>query len=59
MGRGHPDYICLSCGKAMRLAQTISRNGELPEVRTYDCNACGIVFTEGAGRAEWRESVSA
>jgi hypothetical protein len=47
--------ICLSCGKAMGLARTIPAIGAVPELRTYDCSACGIVFTEGAGPAEWRE----
>jgi hypothetical protein len=50
------DHICLSCGKAMRLARTIPGIGELPELRTYDCNACGVVFTESVAAAEWRES---
>jgi hypothetical protein len=59
MDREHPDHICLSCGKAMRLARTIPGIGELPELRTYDCKACGVVFTESVGRAEWRESVGA
>jgi hypothetical protein len=49
------DHICLSCGKAMRLALTIPGIGELPELHTYDCKACGVVFTESVGRAEWRE----
>jgi rubredoxin len=51
------DHICLSCGKAMRLARTTPGIGELPELRTYDCKGCGLVFTESVGRAEWRESV--
>jgi rubredoxin len=50
------DRICLSCGKAMRLARTISGIGEPPELRTYECKACGVVlFTESAGPAEWCE----
>jgi hypothetical protein len=53
-----PDRICLSCGKAMRLARTIPTIGAVPELRTYDCKACGVVFTESVGAAEWRESVS-
>jgi hypothetical protein len=59
MDREHikSDHICLSCGQAMHLARTIPV-GALPELRTYDCKACGVVFTESVGRAEWRESVS-
>jgi hypothetical protein len=58
MDREHiqSSHICLSCGKVMRLARTIPAIGAVPELRTYDCNACGIVFAEGAGPAEWRES---
>jgi DNA-directed RNA polymerase subunit RPC12/RpoP len=40
------DHICLSCGKAMRLTRTIPGIDELPELRTYVCTACGVVFTE-------------
>ena len=59
MDREHikSDCICLSCGKAMRLARTIPGIGGLTELRTYECKACGVVFTESAGPAEWRESV--
>jgi rubredoxin len=61
MDREHiqSDCICLSCGKTMRVARTIPGSGELPELRTYDCKACGVVFTESVGAAEWRESVGA
>jgi hypothetical protein len=41
-----PDHICLSCGQAMHLARTIPGSGGLTELRTYDCKACGVVFTE-------------
>jgi len=50
------DRICLSCGKAMRLARTIPAIGAVPELRTYYCVACGVVFTEGAGAPGGRES---
>ena len=50
------DRICLSCGKAMRLARTIPSIDGLPELRTYDCTACGIVCTECEGAREWHES---
>jgi hypothetical protein len=51
------DHICLSCGKAMRLAGTIPEVGESPELRNYECKACGVVFIESVERAAWRESV--
>jgi hypothetical protein len=54
-----PDHICLSCGQAMHLVRTFPKIGALPELRIYDCKACGVVFTESVGAAEWRESVGA
>jgi hypothetical protein len=54
--REHPDHMCLSCGKAMRLVRTIPVIGEPPDLRNYECKACGIVFTEAAGRAVWHET---
>jgi len=58
MDREHikSDHICLSCGKAMRLARTIPSIHGLPELRTYDCTACGMVFTESDRAPEWHES---
>jgi hypothetical protein len=41
----------------MHLVRTIPGVGELPELRTYDCEACGVVFTESVERVAWRESV--
>jgi len=40
----------------MRLARTSPEIGETPELRTYDCKACGVVFTESVGAPEWREN---
>jgi hypothetical protein len=51
-----PDRICLSCGKAMRLSRTIPAIGAVPELRTYDCVACGVEFTEGTGAPGWCEN---
>jgi hypothetical protein len=58
MDREHiqSDHICLSCGKPMRLSRTIPSIGELPELRTYDCTGCGVVFTENVAAEEWHES---
>jgi len=35
----------------MRLARTIPRLGGLPELRTYECRACGVTFTEAVDAA--------
>jgi hypothetical protein len=42
----------------MRLTRTVPAHDARPERRTYDCTACGVVFTESAGTAEWREGVA-
>jgi hypothetical protein len=38
---------CPSCGKAMTLVPTAPRLGGLPELRSFQCWACGNVHTEG------------
>jgi len=42
---------CPHCAKPMRLARTIPRLGGLPELRTYECRACGVTFTEAVDAA--------
>jgi hypothetical protein len=45
----------------MRLARTVPRLGGLPELRTYECRACSVTFTEAveAGHdAEAQRAVS-
>jgi transposase-like protein len=38
--------VCPKCARAMRLAKTTPRLGGLPELRTYQCKECVMVFTE-------------
>ncbi len=39
---------CLSCGKPMRFARSISRPIGLPEVQTFECRTCGLAVTAEA-----------
>ena len=39
----------------MRFVRSVPRLGALPELRTYECKACGVTYTEAAeasGNAE-------
>jgi hypothetical protein len=38
--------LCPSCGRPMRLKRAVPRLGALPELRTYDCAACGVTYTQ-------------
>jgi len=38
--------LCPNCGRPMRFCRAIPRLGALPELRTYDCKACGVSYTE-------------
>jgi hypothetical protein len=40
--------LCPNCNKPMMLARTWSRLGGLPEMHTYQCKSCNVVFTEVA-----------
>src|SRR5215813_9961836 len=52
--RSAPDYssprgqcapaspICPSCAQVMRLARMTSRFGDLPDLYTFECRACGV-----------------
>jgi hypothetical protein len=42
-GQLTPD--CVSCGKPMRFARTISRLDRSPELRTFQCAPCGLAVT--------------
>jgi len=48
--------LCPHCGQPMRLARTVPRLGGLPELRTYECRACGVSFTQAAEQAEDEET---
>ena len=51
--------LCPNCAKPMVSARTQPRFGEHPEMNTYECQRCSIVFAEvvtGAGSAPERAS---
>jgi hypothetical protein len=37
---------CPSCGQIMRLARITSRFGDLPDLYTFECRACGVSHIE-------------
>ena len=39
---------CPSCGQIMRLARITSRFGDLPDLYTFECRACGVSHIEPA-----------
>jgi len=39
---------CLCCGQIMRLARMTSRFGDLPDLYTFECRACGVSHIEPA-----------
>jgi hypothetical protein len=42
-----PEFpFCPNCAKPMELARTGPRLDALPEINTYECRRCRIVFTE-------------
>lgn len=43
----------------MKLARTWPRLGSLPELNTFQCKGCGIVFTEVSGGDPLPERVTA
>jgi hypothetical protein len=38
--------LCPSCGQTMRLARITSRFGDLPDLYTFECRACGVLRVE-------------
>ena len=60
MDRTSPELpLCPACAKLMVLARTWPRVGGLPEIHTFQCEPCNVVFTEvvtGAGSAPERAS---
>jgi hypothetical protein len=38
--------LCPSCAQTMRLARITSRFGDLPDVYTFECRACGVWHVE-------------
>jgi hypothetical protein len=39
---------CPACAQVMRLARIISRFGDLPDLYTFECRACGVSHIETA-----------
>jgi transposase-like protein len=37
---------CPNCGQSMKLARVTPRVGGLPELQSFECRPCGVVFTE-------------
>jgi ribosomal protein L37AE/L43A len=41
-----PDIpACPNCGEPMRLARTIPKLGDIPELKSWGCAGCGVHFT--------------
>jgi rubredoxin len=43
---------CPSCGALMRPVSTAAHAGQHVELRTYECKACGVLYTEAADADE-------
>jgi ribosomal protein L37AE/L43A len=46
---------CPSCGRPMHFARSVPRIGAQPELWTYECRVCGVMFTaawEARGRRD-------
>ena len=50
---------CPSCGRPMRFVNAVPRLGALPELQTFECKACGVMFTEAVERGGKSDSVRA
>jgi transposase-like protein len=44
--------LCPSCGQPMRFVRAMPRFAALPELRTYQCDACGETYTEAVEPGE-------
>ena len=38
--------LCPSCAQIMRIARITSRFGDLPDLYTFECRACGVSHVE-------------
>jgi hypothetical protein len=38
--------LCPMCARVMKLSRTMPRVGGLPELQTFECRPCAVVFTE-------------
>ena len=39
-------HWCPSCGRPMQFNSMVPRFGAFPELRTFECNVCGVMYTE-------------
>lgn len=42
--------LCPSCARPMHFVRAVPRFAALPELRTYECKACGVSYTEAIER---------
>ena len=47
---------CPACAQTMRLARITSRFGDLPDLYTFECRACGVSHIEAATFAATAQS---
>jgi hypothetical protein len=41
-----PVPLCPSCSRPMRFVRAIPRFAALPELRTHECKACAVTYTD-------------
>jgi len=46
--------VCPNCGSPMRFCKAVPRVASLPELRTYNCQQCGVTATEAEEPRERR-----
>ena len=43
--------LCPSCGRQMPFVRSVPRFAGLPELRSYECRACGVTYTQAVAAA--------
>jgi hypothetical protein len=46
--------LCPSCAQILRVARITSRFGDLPDLYTFECRACGVSHIEAAASPAFR-----
>jgi hypothetical protein len=46
--------LCPSCAQILRVARITSRFGDLPDLYTFECRACGVSHIEAAASSALR-----
>jgi len=46
--------LCPSCAQILRVARITSRFGDLPDLYTFECRACGVSHIEAAASSAFR-----